>query len=132
MASSAASASGVWRSAAGISSGSWVHSRAPPVIIVRAVAGDHGQPAAESAIVAQRGKLPQRRQEHVLHQVVHFAVRHARQQDAVHHAGVPVVEPAKRGAAAVAGCARQFGVIGDRNNRRGTHLPSTFRTRRRG
>jgi len=48
-------------------------------------------------------KLAQRREKYFLDQVVHFARRNAREENAMNHAGIAVIEAAKGSAIAVAG-----------------------------
>ena len=68
----------------------------PPVEIDGAVAGDRREPRAERAGRAQRGQALERREEHLLHEVVHFAERHPGEQDPVDHRPEPLVEPPER------------------------------------
>ena len=68
----------------------------PPVEIDGSVAGDRREPRAKRAGRAQRGQALERREEHLLHEVVHLAERHAGEQDPVDHRPKPLVEPPER------------------------------------
>ena len=61
-------------------------------LIARAVARNRREPSAKGRRGAQRAEPPERKQEDVLHQVIHFVRRHASQQDTVHHAPVAAIE----------------------------------------
>jgi len=63
-----------------------------PVIIVGAIARDRGQPGSEAVEFAQSVQTRQRAQKYILDQVVDFAERNPREQNAVHEAGVAVVQ----------------------------------------
>jgi hypothetical protein len=76
-----------------------------PEVIVGTVPRDAAEPGAKTRHIPQGVKLAQRREENFLDQIVYFVRRHTREQNAMDHPGVAVVELAKGGAIAVAGCA---------------------------
>jgi hypothetical protein len=61
-------------------------------IIIRAVPRDGPEPSPKSRNVTQRMKLPQRLQKNFLNKVIYLAWGDAREQNAVDHARVTVVE----------------------------------------
>jgi hypothetical protein len=57
---------------------------------------DHRQPASERPLFTQRAESLPRRDEHVLHEIVHLSVRDAREENAVHHSPVEEVQLLER------------------------------------
>jgi len=93
-----------------------------------AVAGDGGEPAGEFGRFAEGGEAREGLQEDVLDEVFGVVRRHARQQDAMDHAGVAGVKEAESVAVAVLRGANQ-GVI--RGLGRMRHAEKTRRTKLR-
>ena len=62
-------------------------------IVRRAIACNRRDPAAKCRRLAQLADARERRDEHLLHQVVQVSPRHPSEQDRVHHAHVAGVQP---------------------------------------
>src|SRR5438874_1802056 len=71
-------------------------------VIVRAIPGNRPQPGSETRNVAQSMKLAQGQKKNFLNEVINFAWRNAREQDAVNHARVAVVQTSEGGTIAIA------------------------------
>src|SRR6266702_1464411 len=83
----------------------------PPKIVIGAISCDGGQPSSKTRNVAQGMELAQRRKEDFLDEVIYFTRWYARQQDAMDHASVAVVETAESGAVALAGGAHKRVIV---------------------
>ena len=97
------------------------------MVIARAVARNRREPSAKGRRGAQRAEPPEREQEDVLHQVIHFVRRHASQQDTVHHAPVAAIDLAERSAVTVARRDHELCVLGDlgHDRRHGLTFPDS-------
>lgn len=70
----------------------------PPEIVLRAAAGDGGDPAAEGFGGTKRGKMTQRLKEHVVDEIFDVGIWNAGEQDSVDEPGIARVEAAESGA----------------------------------
>src|SRR5689334_13218956 len=77
------------------------------VVVGRAIPRNRGEPPAKRLGLPQLSQFPKRREEYLLHQVLHFRQRQARKQDPMHHANVAGVKLLERSLLSRLRCAHQ-------------------------
>src|SRR5439155_1279207 len=89
--------------------------------IIGAVSRDSSQPGSKTRDVAESMELAQRREKHLLDEVIHFARRDSCEKNAVDHTCIPGVQATESGTIAVAGCADKRVILARFGDRPDSH-----------